>query len=139
MTTQRSDPAATGDPAAIRADIERTRAELGETVQALAGKADVKARAQDAAHAAKERAQQKVVDVGHAVQETAVEAGHVVQELVHEKVAEAGHAVQEVGYAVRRRPAPAAFALAGLAAAVTGLIMMWRRRVARRRRPWWDR
>jgi hypothetical protein len=34
------------DPSAIRADIERDRRELGETVAALAEKADVKAQAQ---------------------------------------------------------------------------------------------
>jgi hypothetical protein len=33
------------DPALLRADIERTRLELGDTVAALAGKTDVKARA----------------------------------------------------------------------------------------------
>jgi hypothetical protein len=42
MTSQQA------DPAAIRADIERTRAELGDTVQALAAKVDVKARAREA-------------------------------------------------------------------------------------------
>lgn len=31
----------TGDPASIRQDIEATRAELGETVEALAAKTDV--------------------------------------------------------------------------------------------------
>ncbi|HEY2947147.1 MAG TPA: DUF3618 domain-containing protein [Micromonosporaceae bacterium] len=41
------------DPAALRAEIERTRAELGETVQALAAKADVPARVRrSAAHRA---------------------------------------------------------------------------------------
>jgi gas vesicle protein len=35
------------DPNAIRADIERTRAEMGDTVDALGYKADVKSRAKD--------------------------------------------------------------------------------------------
>jgi ElaB/YqjD/DUF883 family membrane-anchored ribosome-binding protein len=35
------------DPEAIRADIERTRAEMGDTVGALGYKADVKSRAKD--------------------------------------------------------------------------------------------
>ncbi len=43
-------------PAEIRADIEQTREELGETVEALAAKTDVKARAQDKVHEATERA-----------------------------------------------------------------------------------
>lgn len=37
------------DPAELRAEIVRTRAELGDTVEALAGRFDVKARAKDAA------------------------------------------------------------------------------------------
>ncbi|HEU5110716.1 MAG TPA: DUF3618 domain-containing protein [Micromonosporaceae bacterium] len=37
------------DVAALRAEIEQTRAELGETVQALAAKADVKARMKESA------------------------------------------------------------------------------------------
>jgi len=36
------------DAAALRAEIERTRADLGNTVAALAAKTDVKARAKDA-------------------------------------------------------------------------------------------
>jgi hypothetical protein len=39
---------AASDPAALRAEIERTRALLGETVSALAAKTDVKARARTA-------------------------------------------------------------------------------------------
>jgi Protein of unknown function (DUF3618) len=36
------------DAAALRAEIERTRADLGQTVAALAAKTDVKARAKEA-------------------------------------------------------------------------------------------
>jgi len=39
----------------LRADIKQTRAELGVTVQALAAKADVKARARDQVEVAKVR------------------------------------------------------------------------------------
>jgi ElaB/YqjD/DUF883 family membrane-anchored ribosome-binding protein len=45
------------DPALLRAEIERTRLELGETVAALAEKTDVKARAKE-----------KMADVRHNVQ-----------------------------------------------------------------------
>jgi hypothetical protein len=51
MTTR--EPVADGraappsDPDAIRADIEQTRAQLGDTVEALAAKADVKSRAKE--------------------------------------------------------------------------------------------
>ena len=44
------------DPALLRAEIERARLELGDTVAALAGKTDVKARAKE-----------KVADVRHTV------------------------------------------------------------------------
>jgi hypothetical protein len=123
MTTQRSDatagggradpsvePAASGDPAAIRADIERTRAELGDTVEALAAKTDVKARAQDAAHAAKVRVQDGVAETAHAVADEA----------------------RQVRRVIARRPVPAA-AVAGLAAAVTALLVILRQRSSRRR------
>jgi hypothetical protein len=43
-------------PAEIRADIERTREELGETVEALAAKTDVKAHAQDKLQDTRQRA-----------------------------------------------------------------------------------
>jgi hypothetical protein len=36
------------DPQELRAEIRRTRAELGQTIEALAAKTDVKARAKDA-------------------------------------------------------------------------------------------
>lgn len=44
------------DTEAIQSEIERTRAELGETVAALADKADVKAQASAKADALKQRA-----------------------------------------------------------------------------------
>lgn len=46
------------DPAALRADTERVRRELADTVDALAAKADVKAQAQQAAQDVKQRAQE---------------------------------------------------------------------------------
>lgn len=44
----------------IRADIEQTREQLGETVEALAAKTDVKAHAQERVEAAKAQAQERV-------------------------------------------------------------------------------
>jgi len=43
-------------PEALRREIEQTRAELGETVEALAARADVKARAHEAVDDVKQRA-----------------------------------------------------------------------------------
>ena len=51
----------------LQADIDRTRRELGDTVSALADKADVKARAKDKADSVKDGALDRV----HAVQATA--------------------------------------------------------------------
>ena len=44
----------------LRAEIKQTRADLGETVQALAAKADVKARALDQVEHARKRARETV-------------------------------------------------------------------------------
>ncbi|MCW8099320.1 DUF3618 domain-containing protein [Streptomyces tauricus] len=97
-------------PEELRRQIEETRSQLGDTVEELAAKADVKGRAKargaelkgkasDAGHTV----QGKAVQAGHVVQEKATEAGHVVQE----KATEAGHVVQEkaswVGHAVQER------------------------------------
>jgi 1,4-dihydroxy-2-naphthoyl-CoA synthase len=50
------------DVAALREEIKQTRAELGETVQALAAKADVKARAKEQVEQTKQRARAHVHD-----------------------------------------------------------------------------
>ena len=47
------------DPEQLREEIEETRRELGDTVEALAAKADVKARVKDKVGATKESAAQK--------------------------------------------------------------------------------
>ena len=62
------------DPNAIRADIERTRAEMGDTVDAIGYKADVKSRARDKISDTKDRITGKVADVtpdGHEVKHAA--------------------------------------------------------------------
>jgi chromosome segregation ATPase len=46
-TAQQQEKQQPEDPAELRADIERTRQDLGDTVAALAEKTDVKARAKD--------------------------------------------------------------------------------------------
>jgi gas vesicle protein len=50
------------DPNAIRADIERTRADMSETVDAIGYKADVKSRAKDRISETKDRLTGKVSD-----------------------------------------------------------------------------
>ena len=51
------------DPNAIRADIERTRSEMGDTVEALGYKADVKSRAKDRISETKNKLTGKASDV----------------------------------------------------------------------------
>jgi Protein of unknown function (DUF3618) len=50
------------DPEELRRDIERTRAELGATVEALSRKADVKAQAREKVEHAKESFQAQTRD-----------------------------------------------------------------------------
>ena len=50
------------EPEAIRADIERTRSEMGDTVDAIGYKADVKSRAKDKITDTKDRITGKVSD-----------------------------------------------------------------------------
>ncbi len=61
---------APADGAALRREIEQTRAQLGATVEALAAKADVKARAQDAVDDAKVRARAAMTDMQTRVRES---------------------------------------------------------------------
>ncbi|MEH1125828.1 DUF3618 domain-containing protein [Micromonospora sp. CPCC 206061] len=61
-----------GDVEMLREDIRQARADLGETVQALAAKADVKARVRASAEHTRERALAQVHDAGVAVRRNAV-------------------------------------------------------------------
>ncbi len=67
------------DPNAIRADIERTRAEMGDTVDALGYKADVKSRAKDRISDTKDKLTGKVSDAAPDGQQVKRAAG-VAQE-----------------------------------------------------------
>jgi ElaB/YqjD/DUF883 family membrane-anchored ribosome-binding protein len=63
------------EPEAIRADIERTRAEMGDTVEALGYKADVKSRAKDKVTETKDRLTGKVSDTAPDKQQVRRAAG----------------------------------------------------------------
>jgi hypothetical protein len=86
----------------IEADIERTRAELGQTVEALSAKMDVKGQAQAKVDETKQKAQAKVDDTRQRVVATAQTA--------------------------KQKPAVPAAAIAVVAALVVGLIIYKRRR-----------
>lgn len=110
---------ATDSTEEIRAEIAETRAQLGDTVEALAAKTDVKARAKEAAEGAKAR-------LGGTVSTGA----RVVHARAHQLAEKANspqvrRAVERVRVQVRRRPVP--FAV-GAGALVLALLAMRRRR-----------
>ena len=84
----------------LRSDIERTRRELGETVEELSQKANVKAQVRHKAHEVQEQAKEKA----QGVQRQAKEKAHDVQRQAREK------------------PAPVRLAAAGIA---VGLVALW--------------
>ncbi|KOG30856.1 DUF3618 domain-containing protein [Streptomyces resistomycificus] len=121
-------------PDELRRQIERTRSQLGDTVEELAGKADVKGRVQARAADMRDRAgamtvqlrssaaqaghtvQGKATQAGHAVQDRANRAGHTVEHNLPEPVRNAVHAG-----ARHRGPMVAAGVAVGAVAAVAVL------------------
>jgi hypothetical protein len=94
-----------GDTEALRLEIARTRAELGETVQALAAKADVKARARDQVEQTKQRVRQRAAHFADTVK------------------GQAG-SVRDAGGGVTRNPVPIGALLGAAAALVIVLIVI---------------
>ena len=86
------------DVEALRAEIAHTRADLGETVQALAAKADVKARLQESADEARTRMREQLRVAAADVKAAATDP-HKAQELA-----------LRARDAVRRNPRPYAVA-----------------------------
>ena len=105
-------------PEEIRAEIERTQQELGDTVEALAHKTDVKAQASARLDAAKESIQDTVHGVRESVAETKDEFATKVRQATPES-ADAG--AQQVSATVHEQPLP--FATAGAFAA--GVLVGW--------------
>jgi vacuolar-type H+-ATPase subunit I/STV1 len=116
----------------LRAEIKQTRSELGETVQALAAKADVKARAKDQVEQTKQRVKAQASGAADKVRDAAAAAtGRVrtVTAQAAEKVSdtdprELASTAQE---RVRQSPVPVALVFAGVVALV-GVILIVRGR-----------
>jgi gas vesicle protein len=70
------------EPDRIRAEIEATRAEMSETVDALGYKADVKARAKESIQEKKDSAKESIVGATQSVKERIVGAGSSVGDSV---------------------------------------------------------
>ena len=97
----------TGDTESLREEIRRTRVALGETVEALAAKADVKKRLKSSTDQAKERMRQQATMT----------------------VARVRGQARQNGDRIRGNPVPlAALAAGALAAAVVLMIVRGRRR-----------
>lgn len=86
---------AAADPGELRAKVEQTRQDLGETVEALAAKTDVKARAQEKAVAIKGQTATKAAELGEQARAKATEAAHVLQEKVPDQVKDKAVAATE--------------------------------------------
>jgi Protein of unknown function (DUF3618) len=118
------------DEGDVRKDIEKTRRELGETVSALAEKADVKARATHAAERAKDRA----TDAADAVKDRATDAAAAVKDKASEVAGKvrAGtpHQVKDAATEAKKRPVMLIVVVGAVAAFVVRR-MMRRRRATR--------
>ena len=128
-----------GDEQALAQEIGQTREELGETVAALAAKADVKARAAQKVHELTGRLTSKVSDIGERASgragqargtltgqaergrtllAAAPSAGQQVREQSASGVGPARQAGQRVASTVRRYPLPTALFAAALLLAI---------------------
>ena len=94
-------------PEQIRAEIEFTREELGDTVEALTGKADVKGQAKERIASIKDTAQHRKAEFASRAREVTPES--------------AGVGAQQVASTIGRQPVP--FTAAGAFAA--GVLVGW--------------
>ena len=116
-STPRPEPGPDAGVDELQADIEATRAELGETVEALSAKADVPG-----------RAKQKVADTQATITEKATHAKDAVAEKTHAAQSAARDVVTDDTGSLKpavKRGVPLAAVVAGLV--VIG-VLVWRRR-----------
>jgi len=133
------------DVEALRSEIAQTRAELGETVQALAAKADVKARAKDQVDQTKQKVKAQAAEAAQKARDAAVLASGKARTVAtqatdraRDTATQAGEKVRESGALdkaqdareqVRRNPVPfAAMLAAGVVVVAVILIVRGRRR-----------
>jgi hypothetical protein len=111
------------EPDQLKSEIARTRADLGETVEALAAKTDITSRAKHAAGRAGDQAREKL----DAAKDQAVKIAGTVKDSVTSTASSTKQSLTETDLtaAVRRPPTLAAL---GLAAALTVLLIYLVRR-----------
>jgi hypothetical protein len=124
-------PIDTGEPDDIRTDIERIRTDLGESVDALAAKADVRARARQAVQTARIRAADRMTGAAHSARHRTSEVARWTADAGRRARAAAPQQARELGQTVRRRPTPTAGTSAAVAAAVAAAMLIRRRRAAK--------
>ena len=129
------------DLAALREEIKQTRADLGETVQALAAKTDVKARAKESVEQTKAKMKAQAAAATGKMTEAVKGAAHIASGKVRGvrgievhaagPVAGSGELVdtaEEAGARVRRNPIPLTTVLVGVVAAIGVIIFVRGRR-----------
>ncbi|MEV4121351.1 DUF3618 domain-containing protein [Micromonospora sp. NPDC049645] len=118
----------TGDTEALREEIRRTRVELGETMEALAAKADVKARLKESAEQAKERMREQAAQTVARVRGQAARGAGRARAQAYEKGELVRAQAYDKGEMVRRNPVPWAAIAAGAVATVVVLMIVRGRR-----------
>ncbi|KAB1916972.1 DUF3618 domain-containing protein [Micromonospora noduli] len=118
----------TGDTEALREEIRRTRVELGETMEALAAKADVKARLKESAEQAKARMREQAAQTVARVRGQAARGAGMARAQAYEKGEKVRAQAYDKGELVRRNPVPWAAIAAGAVATVVVLMIVRGRR-----------
>ena len=128
------------DVDSLREEIAQTRADLGETVQALANKADVKARAKDQVEQTKQKVKAQAAEATQKAKDAAATASgkmRTVAAQASDKAKDTAVQVRESGALdkaqgateqVRNNPVPLAAVLGGVAALVAVILIIRRRR-----------
>jgi ElaB/YqjD/DUF883 family membrane-anchored ribosome-binding protein len=113
QTEPTGEPDPPRDPETLRGDIERTRAELGDTVEALSHKADVKAQVAG-------KVEERKADLRGRQESIKARASEVRGRVSDATPDEAKRAASQMAHSAEERPFPAI----GLAIAV-GLLLGW--------------
>ncbi|MFD2766052.1 DUF3618 domain-containing protein [Micromonospora eburnea] len=114
----------TGDVEALREEIRRTRVELGETMELLAARADVKARLRESAAQAKGRMREQAAQTMARVRGQASGKARFAREQAAGKARLARAQAQGKGATVRGGPIPWAVVAAGAVATVVVLLIV---------------
>jgi hypothetical protein len=110
--------------AEARADVERTREELADTVEALAYKADVKARAHDKVDEVKAQAAAKAEEA----RATAAETAEKAREAAMQRADAARRTAEQKVTAIRADPPPKTQLVAAAAIGLTIIaVVLWRK------------